>query len=83
MNIFHNQYDYASNAIRYFEKNKIKHKYNVIGNVLLFSFLKKILEKTNLNLQDNISESVLFSIIKNKRLDNIFDYIKNKNINPY
>ena len=44
--------------------------------------LKKILEKTNLNLQDNISESVLFSIIKNKRLDNIFDYIKDKNINP-
>ena len=44
--------------------------------------LKKILEKINLNLQDNISESVLFSIIKNKRLDNIFNYIKNKNINP-
>lgn len=41
MNIFHNQYDCASNAIRYFERNKTKHKYNVIGNVFLFSFLKK------------------------------------------
>ena len=41
MNIFHNQYDYASNAIRYFEKNKIKYNYNVIGNVFLFSFFKK------------------------------------------
>ena len=45
--------------------------------------LRKILDKINLNLQDNISlNQVLFSIIKNKRLDNIFNYIKDKNINP-
>ena len=54
----------------------------LFDKLLELNIIKEMMEHINLNLQDELSESILFAIVKNKRLDNIITYIKEKNINP-